>query len=349
MSVLQFRSNSWFGNRPLETIIPVLVVLSSMLSSKHKVILSSQYSLRSCIRLLVCFTLALSVKREKMRWQQAPLTISFMCLFFQKIPFVRLIGISFATLTVLLCRCFPVTIFRLRNCDNLFNVGTFDYMVNYCQCRNFNDSSKLLGKRNINDADAPLRTIGRCFYPTNDVAKHTAKSHVPYLYRRCPGSMESSYINFGLPRWLHGTFPLTAFFRYWNCVTVSAQDRARLATHSMGVKQCPVVIISHGLKATREMSTSLSLRLASLGCVVFCIEHLDGSAAVARFPDNTSYDQAAAKAGVDHYQMKYIQDTKGEEAYAQARMKQCSFRAKEIQFTIDLIRWLSNRSKSSID
>jgi hypothetical protein len=55
----------------------------------------------------------------------------------------------------------------------------------------------------------------------------------------------------------------------------------------MAVPHAPAIVFSHGLSSSREQYVGLLGEWASRGMVVFCVEHTDGSAVLARFPDGT--------------------------------------------------------------
>eukprot|EP00750_Incisomonas_marina_P009345 INCI15954.2.p1 GENE.INCI15954.2~~INCI15954.2.p1 ORF type:complete len:695 (-),score=101.12 INCI15954.2:94-2178(-) len=383
-----FHSDKRLGHRPVESVLPALVAIwAAGAASRHwprqiKLLgVLAKYS-----SYFLCFLMGVGVERA--RWQQFPLPIGIALLTAirrqNRGRFAFAAG-CLAVCAMYFCRKFPLATFRLnparipgRHHDRAlarYGVGTFDYQF---------ATGTGEGKAKIHepraDRPAPI-ALGRCFYPTDTLHGSTdrnRRSPVPYLYHRSRGKVQSSYIKAELSERLRNALPLERVLQDWHCVTIEATHCAPLAQckcdcedilrpEDAGSGTCtpsfasagtekrtqasafPVVVFSHGLKATREMYSSLALRLASLGCIVLCVEHLDGSAAAARFPDGTTVAAVSRAAGRSHSQMKLLKDTQTEDVYNAARMDQARVRAADLRATLELLEYLGNSSNQRND
>ena len=139
----------------------------------------------------------------------------------------------------------------------------------------------------MDSASSSFPAIGTIFYP----AQHRHQIEFPYIFLGDRHKLTRAFVklwpSLPLPSWI---------LSHWRHV------RCPMA---MGVvpldAKMPVVVFSHGLSSTREMSTSLALSLASNGALVVMVEHTDGSSALARFADGTTvdYDHSVAPLGSD--------------------------------------------------
>lgn len=352
--------------RPLENALPALVAasaLSTLLSTKfrQKLLSSKLIKLASIFNYGAAVCVVAAAKLEPLRWQQFPSIFACIIMFFQHFRskstlisrgYAALYTLFAAILDYSLCKHFPISAICFSNKsprETHFSVGTFDYAVKNTQIES---KENLHGTNEHNNVKSKYITIGRCFYPSpprtvNQEYDDNDPQQTPFLYRKSLPYLLASYINFGVPSWLQNKFPLTKIFQHWKYFTIPAQEHARLAQHdSNGKMLCfPVVVISHGLKSSREMHSALALELASLGNVVFCMEHLDGSAAVARFPDGTTNELESKCAGYHHNQMKKLNNPISEKLYTSKRMQQCRLRCQDIDTTMKLIKRLHGENK----
>lgn len=93
----------------------------------------------------------------------------------------------------------------------------------------------------------------------------------------------------------------------------------------------PVLVFSHGLTSTREHYLGIVGELASRGVVVLCVEHTDGTSALARFPDGGSLAYSTRER-----EMERADAT----AYLHARRRQLELRSLELIAAMDAARAL---------
>mgnify|MGYP003886113129 CR=1 FL=1 len=318
-------------DRPAERLLPFLVLIAAIGAISRKV--PRQFKIVGLAARYVSYVLlaALAAGWEKPRWQQFPAALGSLLLALShrgNRAVTALTAAANATAAFILCQSFPVVKLGLVKKESPFGVGVFDYEYTP---RCTQDEPVL--------PTAP-RGIGRCFYPTAK-AEESSRNRMPYLYRQAPGALQSSYVKAELPKDVRSKLPLESVFRCWHCNSMAAKHGASLVPSPDSESKLPVIVFSHGLKACRELYSAFALRLASLGCVVFCLEHLDGSAASARFSDGTTHDDAADEAGRGHAQMKILKDNSSEEDYNAARMEQTKIRVTDVRTTIRFVKHIN--------
>ena len=165
--------------------------------------------------------------------------------------------------------------------------------------------------------------LGRILYPT----QHSHTKTTSYLFQHNRHGLTRRFIETSgiwqfipqIPSWLLG---------HWSQIQVPLSEGATPLNEKL-----PVVVFSHGNTASREISTSMGLSLASTGkAVVVLVEHTDGSSSSARFKAGTvlEFDHSVSKLWPD----KSAPETK---EFLQARRNQTKIRTKNIQDAIRLL------------
>lgn len=154
--------------------------------------------------------------------------------------------------------------------------------------------------------------------------------HVHWLLLSPPIHMDA------LPLVLHNDSPShSATESHNNGGSSGRQLNEEEKQHSPGPLKFPVVVFSHGNGGSREIYTTICAEIASQGYIVVALEHLDGSAAMARLPDGSCrvYNPE-----------QYKFDKANEHLYVWDRREQIEKRVAE---TLDALRFVRNLAKSS--
>ena len=207
-------------------------------------------------------------------------------------PFVSCV---LAVFGACLCYLWPIPIIpnTIPEGAGQYAVGCVDYEYQ----GSFNNSTGLQPNRII---------IGRLFYPCGGkfttLANSSAPRRTPYFWQR----------DTRVPKAMCDLFHIPALFNFiahhWTCIDVNIEYAALMCTTTNSTSagplgtpnrvstasQLPVIVYSHGLSGTRELSTSMAMALAAQGYIIACVEHTDRSCALARFmnTDTISYDDS---------------------------------------------------------
>ncbi|XP_014282795.1 platelet-activating factor acetylhydrolase isoform X2 [Halyomorpha halys] len=114
------------------------------------------------------------------------------------------------------------------------------------------------------------------------------------------------------------------------------------------ISKIPVIIFSHGFGATRFLSSTIAIELASRGFIVASIEHKDSSACATYYYESPEKLEKDEKTWIPHEKMKFGPD------HYKVRNTQLRGRANEIIKLIDFLHKInsgeaSNILKSSVD
>lgn len=140
--------------------------------------------------------------------------------------------------------------------------------------------------------DAGRRLLATVLYPALPAAAAPANT------QSYSSSVDEprQFLRFGAPRliWRY----LSWLLDYWTLVQLPVTANAQPLPPASPRHGHPVVVFSHGNGASHRLYAALLVELASHGCIVIGIDHLDGSSSNARMPDGTwmHYDYASLKA-----------------------------------------------------
>lgn len=177
-------------------------------------------------------------------------------------------------------------------------------------------------------------TFVRLYYPSstpntqNDAAKWIKWSPNEYYLQ----SMADLVSNWGTVLkavlWLYGGEP-----------HVPAMWEAELTRSNTKI---PVIMFSHGFGATRFLSSTVAIELASRGFIVASIEHKDSSACATYYYESAEKLEKDEKTWIPHEKMKFGPD------HYKIRNTQLRRRAKEIIGLIDLLYKMNSGEASNI-
>ena len=219
---------------------------------------------------------------ERLRWQMAPLFIGYILYWFQ----YNILSSIFGMASMILCYILPLPK-ALSPYKGAFEVGYFDYEY-YGE------------KKDNNKKQGCDIAMGRLFYPTLQRRRYnffTWPSSQAYFFHADTNLLRALLNTFAENISILSNIPF--LLDYWALITVPITRFAVpiFSTSATLNSALPVVIFSHGLSASREISTSLCMELASMGFYVFAVEHTDGSCALARFQDGTVIEYDFSKGG----------------------------------------------------
>ena len=149
----------------------------------------------------------------------------------------------------------------------------------------------------VQQSTAPA-ALGRIFYPT--LHRHTTTSN--YIYHNNSHGLTRRFVETSgiltlipfLPKWV---------LSHWNDIQIPV-------AHGVDVlaERLPVCVFSHGNTASREISTTMAVSLASAGALVVLIEHTDASSSCARYADGSvlEFDHSVAKLGTNPETIEFL-------------------------------------------
>ncbi|CAH1399875.1 unnamed protein product [Nezara viridula] len=183
-------------------------------------------------------------------------------------------------------------------------------------------------------------TFIRLYYPSstpntqNDATKWTKWSPNEYYLQSMAHLVSHWGTVLKAVLWLYGGEP-----------NVPAMWEAELMQSNSKI---PVIMFSHGFGATRFLSSTVAIELASRGFIVASIEHKDSSACATYYYESAEKFEKDEKTWIPHEKMKFGPD------HYKIRNTQLRRRANEIIRLIDLLYKInsgeaSNILKSSID
>lgn len=172
--------------------------------------------------------------------------------------------------------------------------------------------------------DAP-KVLGRLLYPT---APHSETS--PYMSMNDRHGLTRTFMQVASPPALRPYLP-SWILNHWAALRIDAKLGAPVGlADEKKREEWPVVVFSHGLTGSREVSTSLGLDLASAGAIVLLVEHCDGSGSLARFQDGGTLPHNGA--------IWALGAEPATPAYKAARRVQAATRAAELRATLEFLR-----------
>eukprot|EP00040_Diaphanoeca_grandis_P012626 m.63945 g.63945 ORF g.63945 m.63945 type:complete len:507 (-) comp23369_c0_seq1:76-1596(-) len=177
---------------------------------------------------------------------------------------------------------------------------------------------KSLGVRDTMVSHPDGDVIVRFIYPT--LEKQT--STIAYAK---PG-IGKAFIDFGTPPSLSW---ISFALKHWKSIRLDLQRDAPVSPQ-VGDKSTDIMVFSHGDGGTNTYMTALQLEYASHGHIIVSIEHLDGSASIAHYPDGrtVAYDKNVARR---------FKDTGIRHGYVWSRRKQLEIRQREVLRVLNAI------------
>jgi platelet-activating factor acetylhydrolase len=199
------------------------------------------------------------------------------------------------------------------------SVGYFDYEIL--------NTKELLINENTN-VSTSKPAIGRIFYPTkvphNITSSYFFQNDRHGLTRRFVATSGIWNLIPQMPSWI---------LSHWSKIQIPVSLGAEPLD-----KKMPVIVFSHGNTASRELSTTMALSLASSGeAVVVLVEHTDCSSSLARFSngDSIEFDHSVGKLGNDPETIEFLN----------ARRSQTRIRSQNIRDSIAFLWHINQGTK----
>jgi len=296
------RASLDWAHRPVTAALPAELGLIAAVGAS--VLLNGVAPSLAALRWVVCAAVALKLILERaLRWPFHPAVVALVVA--QLPPYGAFAAWPLLAIAAVLCL--------------LFNQG-------------FEGPPDFTGPFGVAYVDAQLQIAGsepvlvRALYPVDPALLLKSRAGASY-YSEQARSVTAAMMQIGSPPPLNFLPFLMDHLLLLRTSLIKGGSKAPIA-----VSRAPVLVWSHGLTSTREQYLGIVGELASRGLIVLCVEHTDGSAALARFPDGGSIPYSHAEE-----ELEKISDG----AYVRARRLQLELRASELVCALDAAHALS--------